>query len=95
MTTLRRSVSSRSLATSALRDVAIAKGVIKQVTATREGQTGAQLESTTSCVPVPRFGIRMGVRQRAHEVRRVRNDWAHESDEDPGPMTVDEARARL
>ena len=40
-------------------------------------------------------GIQMGVRQRAHEVRRGRNYWAHESDEDPGPMTVDEARARL
>ena len=40
-------------------------------------------------------GIQMGIRQRAHDVRRVRNYWAHESDEDPGPMTVDEARARL
>ncbi len=40
-------------------------------------------------------GIQMGVRQRAHEVRRARNYWAHESDQDPGPMTVDEARARL
>jgi hypothetical protein len=40
-------------------------------------------------------GIQSGVRHRAHEVRRVRNYWAHESEEDPGPMTVDEARARL
>ena len=40
-------------------------------------------------------GIEMGIRQRAHEVRRVRNFWAHESDEEPGPMTIDEARARL
>ena len=40
-------------------------------------------------------GIQMGIRQRAHEVRQVRNYWAHESDEDPGPMTIDEARARL
>jgi len=39
--------------------------------------------------------IQMGIRQGAHEVRRVRNRWAHESDADPGPMTVDEARARL
>ena len=39
--------------------------------------------------------IPMGIRQRRHEVRRVCNYWAHESDEDPGPMTVDEARARL
>ena len=29
-----------------------------------------------------------------HEVREVRNYWAHESDEDPGPMTIDEARAQ-
>ena len=40
-------------------------------------------------------GIQMGIRQRAHEVRLVRNYWAHESDDDPGAMTVDEARARL
>lgn len=40
-------------------------------------------------------GIQPGIRQRAHEVRRDRNFWAHESDEDPRPMTVDEARARL
>lgn len=40
-------------------------------------------------------GIQMGIRQRAHAVRRVRNHWAHESNEDPGPMMVDEARARL
>jgi hypothetical protein len=40
-------------------------------------------------------GVRTGVRQGAHDVRRVRNFWAHESDEDPGPMTIDEARARL
>ncbi len=40
-------------------------------------------------------GIQMGIRQRAHGVRLVRNYWAHESDEDPGAMTVDEARARL
>ncbi len=40
-------------------------------------------------------GIQMGIRQGAHEVRRVRNYWAHESDEDPGPMTIDEAHKRL
>jgi hypothetical protein len=39
-------------------------------------------------------GIERGIRQRVHEVRLVRNYWAHES-EDPGPMTIDEARARL
>jgi hypothetical protein len=40
-------------------------------------------------------GIQMGIRQRAHDVRLVRNYWAHESNADPGPMTVDAARARL
>ena len=40
-------------------------------------------------------GIQTGIRQKAQEVRLVRNFWAHESDVDPGPMTVDEARARL
>jgi hypothetical protein len=40
-------------------------------------------------------GVQTGIRQRAHDVRRVRNYWAHESEEDPGPMTIDEARARL
>ena len=40
-------------------------------------------------------GIHATVRRRAHEVRRVRNYWAHESDENPGAMTIDQARARL
>lgn len=40
-------------------------------------------------------GIETDIRQRVQEVRRVRNFWAHESDVDPGPMTIDEARARL
>ena len=40
-------------------------------------------------------GILTTVRQRAREVRVVRNYWAHESDTDPGPMAVSEARARL
>jgi len=40
-------------------------------------------------------GIQPGIRRRAHQVRLVRNYWAHESDEYPGPMTVDDARARL
>jgi hypothetical protein len=40
-------------------------------------------------------GIQMGIRQRAHDVRQVRNYWAHEADANPGPMTIDEARARL
>ncbi|OJW24657.1 MAG: hypothetical protein BGO49_06360 [Planctomycetales bacterium 71-10] len=40
-------------------------------------------------------GLPMADRNRAHAVRRVRNDWAHESDVDPGPMSVDVARASL
>jgi hypothetical protein len=40
-------------------------------------------------------GIQPGIRQRAHDVRRVRNYWAHEEDTLPPPITVDEARARL
>jgi hypothetical protein len=40
-------------------------------------------------------GIQPGIRQRAHDVRHVRNYWAHEEDAVPAPMTVDEARARL
>lgn len=40
-------------------------------------------------------GIEPIVRERAHQVRRVRNYWAHESDQDPGPLTIDEARSRL
>jgi hypothetical protein len=40
-------------------------------------------------------GIQTSIRDRAHGVRQVRNYWAHEPDEDPGPMTIDEARTRL
>ena len=40
-------------------------------------------------------GIQTSIRDDAHKVRRVRNYWAHETDEDPGPMTIDEARRRL
>ena len=40
-------------------------------------------------------GIQPGIRKRAHDVRQVRNYWAHEEDAAPTPMTVDEARARL
>ena len=40
-------------------------------------------------------GISSEVRRRAHEVRRVRNFWAHEEEIDPGPMSVEEARSRL
>ena len=40
-------------------------------------------------------GIEPGIRYQVHEVRRLRNYWAHESDINPGPMTIDQARARL
>ena len=40
-------------------------------------------------------GIPQGDRDQANAVRRVRNYWAHESDNDPGPMTMDVARASL
>jgi hypothetical protein len=40
-------------------------------------------------------GTQPGIRQRAHDVRQVRNYWAHDEDALPTPMTVDEARARL
>ena len=40
-------------------------------------------------------GIQPGIRRRAHDVRLVRNFWAHELARAPKPMTIDEARARL
>ena len=40
-------------------------------------------------------GIEDKIRQGAHAVCRVRNYWAHEADSDPGPMSLDDARARL
>jgi hypothetical protein len=40
-------------------------------------------------------GISTAVREGAHLVRRVRNYWAHESDEIPHVMSLAEARARL
>ena len=40
-------------------------------------------------------GISAAVRAVAHEVRLVRNYWAHETEETPSPMTISQARARL
>lgn len=40
-------------------------------------------------------GIQSSIREAAQDVRRVRNFWAHDSEDNPGPMTIDEARARL
>jgi hypothetical protein len=39
--------------------------------------------------------IQPGIRQRAHNVRRVRNYSAHDEEVVTAPMTVDEARSRL
>jgi hypothetical protein len=40
-------------------------------------------------------GISAYVRKGAHDVRRVRNFWAHEDDATPEAMTIIEARGRL
>lgn len=40
-------------------------------------------------------GIEAKIRDGAHDVRRVRNYWAHDADGDPAPMSIDEARSRL
>jgi hypothetical protein len=40
-------------------------------------------------------GISATVRQGAHEVRIVRNFWAHESDETPPPISIVDARHQL
>ena len=40
-------------------------------------------------------GIQMVIRRGAHDVRRVRNYWAHEEDAVPPGMTIDQARSRL
>lgn len=40
-------------------------------------------------------GISQAVREGAHEVRRVRNYWAHEDNAVPNPLNIVEARARL
>jgi hypothetical protein len=40
-------------------------------------------------------GISTDVRDGAHKVPEFRNYWAHEGEEPPEPMTIDEARGRL
>jgi hypothetical protein len=40
-------------------------------------------------------GISAAVRGGAHAVRRVRNYWAHETEDVADPMTIGQARARL
>jgi hypothetical protein len=41
------------------------------------------------------MGFRTGSGSGAHDVRRVRNRWAHEPDSMAGPMTIAEARVRI
>jgi hypothetical protein len=54
-----------------------------------------------AAVLIDTIGGRLGqetstaVRNGAHRVRLVRNYWAHESDINPGPMTIEEAGGRL
>jgi hypothetical protein len=40
-------------------------------------------------------GVSQAVRDGAHAVRRVRNFWAHETDANPEPMTIKDARSHL
>lgn len=40
-------------------------------------------------------GISAAVRQGAHDVRLIRNYWAHENDELPPSLSIADARARL
>jgi len=40
-------------------------------------------------------GISARVREFAHEVRELRNYWAHENDDKPNELTLPDARARL
>jgi hypothetical protein len=40
-------------------------------------------------------GTSTAIRAGAHAVQRVRNDWAHEDDATPEPMTLSDAGARL
>jgi len=65
------------------------------------GRSEASARETEAAILIDQIGgkrgcgIQPGIRQRAHDVRRVRNDWAHESNEALGPMTIEEARHRL
>jgi hypothetical protein len=62
------------------------------------GDPGRQTDAATMIAQIGGKrgrGILTSTREEAQQVRKVRNFWAHESDVNPGPMTIDEARARL
>ena len=42
-----------------------------------------------------RLKIRPKILRGVHQVRQVRNFWAHDTDDDPGPMPIDQARGFL
>lgn len=39
--------------------------------------------------------VRIPIRDGVHRVRRIRNFWAHDSDDDPNPMPIDRVRGLL
>jgi hypothetical protein len=39
--------------------------------------------------------VRQDIRDEVHRARRVRNFWAHELEEDPGPMPIERVRGLL
>lgn len=39
--------------------------------------------------------VRIPIRDGVHRVRRIRNYWAHDTDEDPNPMPIDQVRGLL
>jgi len=39
--------------------------------------------------------VRIAIRDGVHRVRRIRNYWAHDADEDPNPMPIDRVRGLL
>ncbi len=39
--------------------------------------------------------VRTQIREGVHRVRRIRNYWAHDTDDDPSPMPIDRVRGLL
>jgi hypothetical protein len=39
--------------------------------------------------------VSISIREGVHRVRRIRNYWAHDADEDPTPMSIDRVRGFL
>jgi hypothetical protein len=42
-----------------------------------------------------RIRVRNDIREGVHRVRRIRNFWAHDIDDDPNPMPIDRVRGLL